>query len=88
MNYPADARGARRARQTSPATGFEAWRSTPAQGDELLDAVATIAALFERPFSDLRVRKGLALDDDGLLPLDQIDHALDAVGLRCVLSKK
>lgn len=88
MNYPADARGARRARQTSPATGFEAWRSTPAQGDELLDAVATIAALFERPFSDLRVRKGLALDDDGLLPLDQLDHALDAVGLRCHLVRR
>lgn len=88
MNYPADARGARRSRQPSPATGFEAWRSTPAQGDELLDAVATIAALFERPFSDLRVKKGLALDDDGLVPLDQLDHALDAVGLRCHLVRR
>lgn len=88
MNYPADARGARRSRQPSPATGFEAWRSTPAQGDELLDAVAAIAALFERPFSDLRVKKGLALDDDGLVPLDQLDHALDAVGLRCHLVRR
>jgi len=88
MNDPADARGARRSRQPSPATGFEAWRSTPAQGDELLDAVATIAALFERPFSDLRVKKGLALDDDGLVPLDQLDHALDAVGLRCHLVRR
>lgn len=88
MNYPADARGARRSRQPSPATGFEAWRSTPAQGDELLDAVAAIAALFERPFSDLRVKKGLALDDDGLVPLDQLDHALEAVGLRCHLVRR
>lgn len=88
MNYPADARGARRSRHPSPATGFEAWRSTPAQGDELLDAVATIAALFERPFSDLRVKKGLALDDDGLVPLDQLDHALEAVGLRCHLVRR
>lgn len=88
MNYPADARGARRSRQPSPTTGFEAWRSTPAQGDELLDAVAAIAALFERPFSDLRVKKGLALDDDGLVPLDQLDHALEAVGLRCHLVRR
>lgn len=88
MNYPADARGARRSRQPSPVTGFEAWRSTPAQGDELLDAVAAIAALFERPFSDLRVKKGLALDDDGLVPLDQLDHALEAVGLRCHLVRR
>ena len=88
MNYPADARGARQSRRTSPATGFEAWRSTPAQGDEMLASVAAIAALFERPFSDLRAKKGLALDDDGLLPLDQIDHALDAVGLRCHLVRR
>ena len=88
MNYPADARGARRSRQPSPATGFEAWRSTPAQGDELLDAVAAIAALFERPFSDLRIKKGLALDDDGLVPLDQLDHALAALGLRCHLVRR
>lgn len=88
MNYPADARGARRSRQPSPVTGFEAWRSTPAQGDELLDAVAAIATLFERPFSDLRVKKGLALDDDGLVPLDQLDHALEAVGLRCHLVRR
>lgn len=88
MNYPADARGALRSRQPSPATGFEAWRNNPAQGDELLDAVAAIAALFERPFSDLRVKKGLALDDDGLVPLDQLDHALEAVGLRCHLVRR
>ncbi|WP_439567403.1 type I secretion system permease/ATPase [Sphingopyxis sp.] len=88
MNYPADARGARRSRQPPPAAGFEAWRSSPAQGDELLDAVAAIAALFERPFSDLRVKKGLALDDDGLVPLDQLDHALEAVGLRCHLVRR
>ncbi len=88
MNYPADARGARRSRQPPPAADFEAWRATPAQGDELLDGVAAIAALFERPFSDLRVKKGLALDDDGLVPLDQLDHALDAVGLRCHLVRR
>ncbi|WP_082665131.1 type I secretion system permease/ATPase [Sphingopyxis sp. H115] len=88
MNYPADARGARRSRRPSPATTFETWRSTPAQCDELLAAVAAMAMLFERPFSDLRVKKGLALDDDGLVPLDQLDHALDAVGLRCQLVRR
>ena len=73
MNYPADARGARRSRHPSPATGFEAWRSTPAQGDALLDAVAAIAALFESLFYDLRIKKRLALDGDGL---DLIEAAL------------
>lgn len=69
-------------------TGFDSWRAAPADGDELLDTVAGIAAMFERPFAEARVKKGLALDEDGFVPLDQIDHALDAVGLRCHLVRR
>lgn len=69
-------------------TGFDSWRAAPADGDELLDTVADIAAMFECPFAEARVKKGLALDEDGFVPLDQIDHALDAVGLRCHLVRR
>lgn len=69
-------------------TGFDSWRAAPADGDELLDTVAGIAAMFERPFAEGRVKKGLALDEDGFVPLDQVDHALDAVGLRCHLVRR
>ena len=69
-------------------TGFDSWRAESAAGDELLDTVAGIAAMFERPFAEGRVKKGLALDEDGFVPLDQIDHALDAVGLRCHLVRR
>lgn len=81
-------RGARRLRDVSLMTGFDSWRATPVEGDELLDTVAGIAAMFERPFAEGRVKKGLALDEDGFVPLDQIDHALDAVGLRCHLVRR
>ena len=36
MNYPANTRGARRSRELPPAAGFEAWRLSPPQADELL----------------------------------------------------
>lgn len=88
MNFPGHMRGARRLRDVSLMTGFESWRAEPAAGDELLDTVAGIAAMFERPFAEGRVKKGLALDEDGFVPLDQIDHALDAVGLRCHLVRR
>ncbi len=88
MTYPGNARGARRSRELPPAAAFEAWRRNPAQGDELLDTVAAIAEMFERPYSDTRVQKGLALDEEGLLPLDQLDHALETVGLRCHLVRR
>ncbi len=61
---------------------FEAWEALPPQGDELLDCVALIAEIFERPFSEARLRRGLALDEDGSVPVDQLGHALDRVGLR------
>lgn len=88
MNFPGHMRGARRLRDVSLMTGFDSWRAAPADGDELLDTVAGIAAMFERPFAEARVKKGLALDEDGFVPLDQIDHALDAVGLRCHLVRR
>ena len=64
------------------ALDFAAWAALPPQGDELLACVARLAAIFERPFSETRMRTGLALDEDGLLPLDQLGHALDQAGLR------
>jgi len=85
MNYPGDIRGSRRA---PPQESFEAWKADPAHSDELLGAVARIAEMFERPFSEARIKKGLALDEDGNVPLDQLDHALEAVGLRCHLVRR
>ncbi|WP_374523709.1 type I secretion system permease/ATPase [Sphingopyxis sp.] len=86
MNYPGDPRGARRS--PPPLASFEAWKADPAHSDELLGAVARIAEMFERPFSEARIKKGLALDEDGFVPLDQLDHALEAVGLRCHLVRR
>ncbi|WP_294034296.1 type I secretion system permease/ATPase [Sphingopyxis sp.] len=86
MNYPAHAGRARR--MAPPRATFDAWTADPVHGDELLGAVARIAEMFERPFSEARVKKGLALDEDGHLPLDQLDHALEAVGLRCHLVRR
>lgn len=62
---------------------FEAWNALSPQVDELLDCVAKIADIFERPYSESRVKRGLALDDNGQVPIDQIGHALNRVGLRC-----
>ncbi len=62
---------------------FAAWTACPVQGDELLDCVSKIADIFERPYSEARIKQGLALDDDGMVPVDQLDHALERVGLRC-----
>lgn len=64
---------------------FEAWHSRSPEGDELLAAVAHVAELFERPFAETRIKSGLALDDDGSVPLDQLDHAIESIGLRCQL---
>lgn len=67
---------------------FGAWLALPPQGDELLACVAAIADMFERPFSEERIKRGLALDEAGLVPLEQLDHALEQVGLRCRLRKR
>lgn len=64
---------------------FVIWNKQPPAGDELLASVAEIAEIFERPFAESRIKGGLALDDDGSLPLDQLDHAIHRVGLRCEL---
>ncbi len=64
---------------------FEAWNEKTPAGDELLDSVAIVAEIFERPFAEIRIKGGLALGDDGKLPLDQLDHAIHRVGLRCAL---
>jgi ATP-binding cassette, subfamily C, bacterial LapB len=64
---------------------FEAYYARSPQGDELLDTIVQIAEIFERPYSEARIKRGLALDNDGQIPLDQLGHALDRVGLRCEL---
>lgn len=64
---------------------FEEWTAKAPTGDELLDSVAIVAEIFERPFADARIKGGLALGDDGKLPLDQLDQAIHRVGLRCAL---
>jgi ATP-binding cassette, subfamily C, bacterial LapB len=64
---------------------LESWRSQPPIGDELLAAVEHIADIFERPFSANRIKGGLALDEAGQLPLDQLDQAIERLGLRCEL---
>ena len=70
------------------ALDFEVWNAQPPQGDELLACVAEIAGVFERPFAEARVTRGLALDDAGKVPLDQVDQALEQLGLRCELSNR
>ncbi|KTE19003.1 ATP-binding protein [Sphingopyxis sp. H050] len=86
MNFPAHIGGRRRVPQ--PAPSVDLLGAAPAHGDQLLGAVARIAEMFERPFSEPRIKKGIALDENGLLPLDQLDHALEAVGLRCQLVRR
>lgn len=67
------------------AINFEAWNAKAPAGDELLASVAIVAEIFERPFTDARIKGSLALDEDGKLPLDQLDAAIHRVGLRCAL---
>ncbi len=64
------------------AVEFELWRAHPVEGDELLACLAEVAALFERPFAEARITRGVALDAVGHLPFDQIDLALNRLGLR------
>jgi ATP-binding cassette subfamily C protein LapB len=70
------------------ALDFEVWNAQPAERDELLDCIAQVAGLFERPFVAKRITRGLALDQAGYVPLDQIDQALERLGLRCELSSR
>lgn len=70
------------------ALDFDVWNAHPAQGDELLACVAEIAMVFERPFAEARVTRGLALDEAGKVPLDQVDQALEQLGLRCELGNR
>jgi ATP-binding cassette, subfamily C, bacterial LapB len=83
MTHLGEQLSARRWAEPDRALDFEAWHTHPAQGDELLDCVEQIADIFERPYSEARIKQGLALDDDGRVPVDQLGHALDRVGLRC-----
>jgi ATP-binding cassette, subfamily C, bacterial LapB len=72
----------RRGVEADQSLDFEAWHARAVQSDELLHTVEQIAEIFERPFAESRIKKGLALDEAGYLPIDQLDHALESVGLR------
>ena len=50
--------------------------------DPVLDCLAYVARLSERPSSPTQLRAGLALDEQGLLPFHQIEPALEQVGMR------
>ncbi len=77
--------GTRGWQATDPSVDFGTWHSQSPAGDELFASVAQVAEIFERPFAEGRIKRGLALHDDGSLPLDQLDHAIHSVGLRCQL---
>ncbi|MBK6706724.1 MAG: type I secretion system permease/ATPase [Sphingomonadales bacterium] len=74
--------------EPDPALAFDLWFEHTQNGDELLACVGEIAALFDRPFAERRISRGLALDEAGHLPLDQFDQALERVGLRCAMSNR
>ena len=75
----------RRWETASQSVDFETWNSQGPSGDELIESVGQVAEIFERPFSEARVKASLALDEDGSLPVDQLDHAIHRIGLRCNL---
>jgi len=85
MTNLGDQLGARRWGASNQSVDFETWHSKPALVDELIEAVGQVANIFERPFSRAKITRGLALDDDGSLPLDQLDQAIHRLGLRCEL---
>ena len=82
MTRLGDHHGARRWGAFNQSADFHNWHSEPALVDELFETIGQIADIFERPFSRAKIVRGLALDDDGLLPLDQLDHAIGRIGLR------
>ncbi|MGB5076786.1 MAG: type I secretion system permease/ATPase [Sphingorhabdus sp.] len=61
---------------------FETWNAQNPSCDELLECIAVVADIFERPYSAMQVKRGVALDEDETVPPDQLDHALQRVGLR------
>lgn len=53
----------------------------PRSNDDVLDCLAHLAALHDRPSSPTIIRAGLALAEDGRLPFHQAQAALDQLGL-------
>lgn len=85
MTHLGDQLNARRWDAPDKSVDFETWHSRAAAGDELLASVAVVAEIFERPFAEARIKRGIALDEDGSIPLDQLDQVIERVGLRCNL---
>ncbi|MCJ7420931.1 type I secretion system permease/ATPase [Sphingomicrobium astaxanthinifaciens] len=50
--------------------------------DPVLDCLAHVARMGDRPSSPVLLRAGLALDEQGLLPFHQIEPALEQAGMR------
>jgi ATP-binding cassette subfamily C protein LapB len=61
---------------------LDIWWNQPAQGDEVLACLASVALHFERPASAIAIRGGMLLDEHGRIPFDQIGAALHQIGLR------
>jgi len=57
-------------------------QTTTMPGDPLIAAIARLAEHFGVPFA-LGMPSGLALDDQGRLPLHQLEPALEVLGLNC-----
>lgn len=51
--------------------------------DDVLDCLAHIATLYDRPSSPTIIQAGLSLTEDGRLPFHQAEAALDQLGLGC-----
>ena len=49
--------------------------------DDVLDCLAHVAQLYDRPSSPTIIRAGLSLTDDGRLPFHQAEAALDQQGI-------
>ena len=50
--------------------------------DPVLECLAYLARVHDRPSSHVLIRAGLALDEDGRLPFHQIEPALEQIGMR------
>lgn len=88
MTVQGEKPASRRRAEPDPMLDFGLWNAHSAQGDELLACVAEIASIFERPFAERRIARGLALDDQGHLPFDQLEQALERIGLRCTMTNR
>ena len=61
---------------------LDEWYRREPEGDEVTDCIALLAEEQDRPSSPAAIRAGQALDDQGRLPFEEVDYALEQIGLR------